>query len=119
MADVEPATGDGRMRPVFAGALRDTEGADDFEALRRSINQRHIAGVFIVAVQHTISVDDRAFVSIPPGFVHDLAAVPVEADPIALCNAVEVRAVQIAIDQHHPAVVTVQDGLVPLFRRGA
>jgi hypothetical protein len=52
---------------VFAGAFRDAECADYFEALRGRSDQSHVAGIFIAAVKHAVGVDNRAFVGIPAG----------------------------------------------------
>ena len=107
MADVESAVGYSRMGPVFAGTLSNPERADYFKILRRSLDQSHIAGIFIVAVQHTIGVDNRAFVSVPFSFIHNFSTIPIKADPIASGVAVPVSTIEIAVDQDDTAVVNI------------
>ena len=75
MADVKSAIGYSWVGPVFAGALGDAEGADYVKAFWRGFDQSKVAGIFIVTIEHTVRADNRAFVTIPSGFVH-LASAP-------------------------------------------
>lgn len=105
MPYIKPTVRNHRMGPVLPRIpLRNLEKTDRLKFRGVRLDQSKIALIILVAVKHPVGIDNRSFV-MPRRFVHYFSRFPLLTDPVAPGVGAKIRSVNIAVHQHHVAVM--------------